>query len=62
MKELDHLPLELQRQVLDFTKALALSSRRGVPGKELLRFVGVLEAEEAEAMAQAIESGCDKVD
>ena len=62
VKELDHLPLKLQRQVLDFTKALVLSSREGVPGKELLRFAGILDADEAEAMAQAIESGCEKVD
>jgi hypothetical protein len=61
-KQLDHLPLELQRRVLDFTQALILSLPKGVSGKQLIRFAGILEAEDARAMAQAIEDGCEKVD
>ncbi len=61
-RRLDHLPLELQRRVLDFTQALVLSLPKGVSGKQLLRFAGVLKAEDAQVMTQAIEAGCEQVD
>jgi hypothetical protein len=62
VRQLDHLPLELQRRVLDFTQALVLSLPKGVSGKQLLRFAGVLKAEDAQVMTQAIEAGCERVD
>lgn len=62
VRELDHLPLELQRRVLDFAQALVLSLPKGVPGRQLLRFAGALEAEDIQAMTQAIEAGCEQVD
>jgi len=62
VRELDRLPIELQRRVLDFTQALVLSLPKGVPGKQLLRFAGILESEDAQAMTQAIEAGCEQVD
>ncbi|HLB70042.1 MAG: hypothetical protein OIN88_03165 [Candidatus Methanoperedens sp.] len=61
-RQLDHLPPEAQRQVLDFVQALAKSFPKGVPGKQLLRFSGILEAEDIKAMTQAIEEGCERVD
>lgn len=61
-KQLDHLPPELQRQVLDFAQALAKSFPKGVPGKQLLRFSGIMEAEDIQAMSQAIEASCERVD
>jgi hypothetical protein len=60
VKQLDHLPLEQQRRVLDFTRALALSSPKGVPGRQLLQFAGILEEEDSQAMIQAIDAGCDQ--
>lgn len=62
VRELDRLPIELQRRVLDFTQALVLSLPKGMPGKQLLRFAGILESEDAQAMTQAIEAGCEQVD
>jgi hypothetical protein len=62
LKELDRLSPELQRQVLDFVRALSPSVPEGVPGKELLRFAGILTPEEAELMEQAIEEGCERVE
>ncbi len=62
IRELDKLPPELQRKVLDFTQALALSLPKGVPGEQLLRFAGVIEPDDAEAMSRAIEEGCERVD
>ncbi len=62
VEQLDHLPPELQRRVLDFTRALTLSSPKGVPGKQLLRFAGILKPDDAQDMALAIEVDCDRVD
>ncbi len=61
-KQLNHLSPELQHQVLDFAQALAKSYPKGVPGKQLLRFSGVMGAEDVQAMTQAIEAGCERVD
>jgi hypothetical protein len=60
IRHLDQLPLELQRKVLEFTQALALSLPKGVPGKQLLRFAGVIEADDTRVMSQAIEKGCER--
>jgi hypothetical protein len=62
VEELDKLTPELQLQVLTFVRKLRLSSAEGVPGKELLRFAGILTPEEAELMERAIEEGCERVD
>ncbi|CEO88677.1 MAG TPA: hypothetical protein GX520_03215 [Syntrophaceticus sp.] len=34
----------------------------GTPGCELLRFSGIITEEDAQAMSQAIEEGCEQVD
>jgi len=62
IKQLDRLPSELQRKVLDFAQALVLSLPKGVPGKQLLRFAGAIEPDDIQAMSQSIEAGCEKVD
>ncbi|MFQ6055147.1 MAG: hypothetical protein ACE5J3_04110 [Methanosarcinales archaeon] len=62
LEQLDALSYELQLQVLDFARALAISKPRGVQGKHLLRFAGAIEADDLRAMAQAIESSCERID
>lgn len=62
IKQLDQLPFELQRRVLDFTQALVLSLPKGVAGKQLLHFAGVIRPDDIQAMSQAIEAGCEKVE
>jgi hypothetical protein len=62
IRQLDQLPFELQRKVLDFAQALALSLPKGTPGKQLLRFAGIMERGDIQAMIQAIEAGCERVD
>jgi hypothetical protein len=49
-----------QRQVLDFARKLALPA--GVPGQDLLRFVGAIDPSDLEAISQAVLQGCEKVD
>ncbi|MBN1359897.1 MAG: hypothetical protein JW993_04865 [Sedimentisphaerales bacterium] len=49
------LPQKLQRQVLEFARALAQSIPRGVRAQRLSRFVGAMAAEDAELLRQVIE-------
>jgi hypothetical protein len=59
IEQLDKLPIELQKRVLDFTHALFISAPRGTPGKNLLRFAGMIDEEDLNVMEKAIEEGCE---
>lgn len=59
VKRLKTLPENMQRQVLRFTETLA---PRGVPGRRLLQFAGVIPADDLEVMILAIDEGCEQVD
>lgn len=66
------LPPEAQRQVDDFVafihqkyapkQASPISRVRGTPGKELLRFAGIIEADDLALMQQAIEEDCERIE
>ena len=62
IEQLDKLPVGLQKRVLDFTQALILSMPRGLSGKDLIKFVGIISPEDAKAIEKAIEEGCEQVD
>jgi len=62
LKHLGQLPLAKQQRLLDFARALAESAPQGVPGNNLLDLCGILPAEDAEEMMQAIEEGCERID
>ncbi len=62
LEQLEHLPRALQQQVLTFARSLGSSPARGVRGAELIRFSGVLDPAEAQAMIDEIEAGCENVD
>jgi len=62
VEQLQGLPYELQWRVLEFARALALTTPRGVPGRELLPFAGAVPIGEVELIRQAIEQGCERVD
>ncbi len=49
-----------QQKVLDFARRLTLSA--GTPGRELMHFVGSIDAADLEAMSQAIQEGCEKIE
>lgn len=59
MDQLDGLSDEERRRVLEFARALAASTPGGVPGKDLLRFAGMFEVDDARRIAEAIEDGCE---
>ena len=60
--QVDQLPIEQQRLVLDFARKLANAQPRGVPGRSLLRFAGTIGSDDLLAMKDAIEQGCEQVD
>jgi len=62
VEQLKSLPYDLQRQVLEFTRVLALSVPRGVAGKQLLQFAGAIPLSDVDLMREAVEQGCEQVD
>ena len=62
IEQLETLPEDLQRQVLDFVQALQMLARRGVPGKQLLPFAGTIAQDDLALMRQAIGEECERVD
>lgn len=59
---LESMPLNLQEQVLAFVQALDSAIRRGVAGRQLLKFAGTIDKADLQLMSQAIEEGCEQVD
>jgi hypothetical protein len=59
---LGQLPVEQQRQVLEFARTLATPPLQGVRGSDLLQFAGTIDESDLDAMSQAIEDGCERID
>jgi hypothetical protein len=62
IEQLKDLPSEMQWRVLEFTRALAVSTPRGVPGTQLRRFSGAIPPDDLRRMRDAIEAGYEVVD
>lgn len=60
-EQLEHLPAAQQQQVLEFARSLVKAKDRGVPGRDLLKFAGAIEAEDITIIEKAIHEGCEKV-
>lgn len=61
-EQLLKLPLEQKQKVLEFTRSLVSTQVHGVPGDSLLRFAGNICEEDLNAMKEAIEESCEKID
>ncbi len=61
VEQLVTLPYDLQERVLQFTEALAASVPSGIPGQELIRFMGTIPEQELDKMREAIAAGCEQV-
>jgi hypothetical protein len=59
---LGQLGTEDQAKVINLARTLANSSKRGTPGKELLRIVGAIPHDDLEQMKQVIEEECERID
>ena len=44
--QLKELPYEMQWRVFEFTRTLAVSVPRGIPGQQLLRFAGTITSDD----------------
>jgi hypothetical protein len=62
VERMHELPAAQQQLVLEIVRSLASQRPQGVPAKDLLPFAGVISAEDAREMADAIEEGCERVD
>jgi hypothetical protein len=62
LDQLAGLGPDQQQKVLDFARALAVKRPIGTPGRDLLRFAGMIQSDDLDAMTQAIEEGCEQVD
>ena len=64
LKDLDRLPLELQRRAMDFVHGLAASTQLppGATAEELMSLAGTLDPDSAREMREAIEEGCEQID
>ena len=51
-----------QRKVLAYLQTLRTTTQRGIPGKQLLQFAGLIDTEDLAQMQQAIQRGCEQVD
>ncbi len=60
IEQLKILPYELQWRVLEFTRALTLSTPHGIPGKQLLHFAGSIPLDDLQRMREAIDQDCER--
>jgi hypothetical protein len=61
-QHLDRLSEDDQQQVLHLARTLAGNRPAGVPGKDLLRFAGLISREDLKEMKQAIDEECSRID
>lgn len=62
MHDLDKLPVEMQIKVQDFVHTMLVAKKKGVPGKSLLKYSGVLDADSCRKITSAVREGCGMVD
>jgi hypothetical protein len=62
LSDLEQLSPEMQERAAQLVHGLVEAAPRGVPGRDLLRFAGVIDAESIREMEEAIEDGCDRID
>lgn len=62
LSDLEQLPPEMQTRAAQLVHELVSQRPKGVAGRDLLRFAGVLDVQSAREMREAIEEGCERVD
>ncbi|MCP4346915.1 MAG: hypothetical protein GY795_15480 [Desulfobacterales bacterium] len=56
------LPYDMQEQVLKFIKELKLSPKRGVTGRNLLKYAGLISSDDLQVMSEVIRTDCGRID
>ena len=62
LSDLERLSPDLQARAAQLVHGLVSAAPRGVPGRDLLRFAGTIDAESIREMEEAIEDGCERID
>ena len=62
LTDLEQLSPERQVRAAQLVHGLVSATPKGVPGRMLLQFAGVLDAQSVREMTEAIEEGCERVD
>jgi hypothetical protein len=62
IEQLQELPDNLQRQVLDFIQRLKATADKEMKGVQLIQFAVAISQEDLEIMQQAIDKDCEKID
>ena len=60
-EQFGRLDPQQQEKVLEFVRGLARPTSAGSPGRELVRFAGVIDKDDLEEISRAIEDGCEQV-
>lgn len=58
---INYLPFNLQKQVLNYVKKLKKNHEAKVSGKNLLHFAGSISVEDLKILSEAIEKDCGRV-
>ena len=62
LNDLEQLSPDMQARAAQLVHGLVSAAPRGVPGRDLLRFAGAIDAESVREMEEAIEDGCERID
>ena len=62
LEEVHKLAAPQQERVLEFARSLVSDQPPGIPGKNLLRFVGIIDKDDLRTIARSIDEGCERVD
>lgn len=61
VEQLNKMPRSAQQQVLQFAQTVNQAERNGTPGKDFLKFAGIIPSDDLTLMQAAIEEDCGKV-
>ena len=62
IEQLQDLPENLQRRVLDFVQKLKAATEQEMKGTQLIQFAGAISQEDLKIMQQAINKECEIID
>ena len=62
LEEVHKLATPQQERVLKFARSLVNDQPPGIPGKNLLRFAGIIDKDDLRTIARSIDEGCERVD
>lgn len=62
LDQINTLPSELQQKVLEFIHSLTRGLPKGILGKNLLKFAGIISLDDLKIMIETIEDGCEQID